>query len=307
MELQTWSAPSKDEEVQSSSLKHQESEQISQFENTGIDDIQETLLNDNRCLLPSQYTLVKKQESEKISNPENRKDDETDGYVLPTAGRNKLSLKKQSNNTSNGNRRSERTLSLAETIANTQQPNRFENMDENMKFTSKVIDNPKGDIAVDREIIKASDKVKLLGVTIDNKLDFNEHVPKICEKVSTKLHTLARISNFMNPQKLRMLLKAFIESQISYCPLVRMFHSRLLNNRINKLHERALRLVYTDTNLTFEHLLEKDNSFTIHHRNIQKLAIKIYKVINNESPIIMKHIFPETANPYNLRNKIPSP
>ena len=60
---------------------------------------------------------------------------------------------------------------------------------------------------------------------------------------------------------------------------------------------RALRLVYKNTNLTFEQLLEKDNSFKIHHRNIQKLAIEICKVINNESPIIIKHIFPETANP----------
>ena len=109
----------------------------------------------------------------------------------------------------------------------------------------------------------------------------------------------------MNQQKLRMLLEAFIESQFSYCPLVWMFHSWTLNNRINKLHERALRLVYKDSRLTFEHLLEKDNSFTIHHRNIQKLAIEVYKVINNASPPIMKHIFPRTSNPYNLRNKNP--
>ena len=86
----------------------------------------------------------------------------------------------------------------------------------------------------------------------------------------------------MNPQKLRMLLKDFIESQFSYCPLLSMFHSRLLNNRINKLHEKALRLVYKDTSLTFEQLLENDSSFIIHHRNIQKLAIEIYKVINHQ-------------------------
>ena len=58
----------------------------------------------------------------------------------------------------------------------------------------------------------------------------NEHVSNICKKVSTKLHALARISNFMNPQKLRLLMKAFIVSQFSYCPLVWMFHSHLLNN-----------------------------------------------------------------------------
>ena len=102
-----------------------------------------------------------------------------------------------------------------------------------------------------------------------------------------------------------MLLKAFIESQFSYCPLVWMFHNRTLNNRINKLHERALRLVYKDSRLTFEGLLEKDDSVTIHHRNLQKLAIEIYKLLNNVSVPIMKHIFPLTTNPYNLRNKNP--
>ena len=160
-------------------------------------------------------------------------------------------------------------------------------------------------IEVDHEIIENSKTVKLLGITIDNQLNFTEHVSNICKKASAKLHAIARISNHMNEQKLRLLMKLFFESQFSYCPLVWMFHSRTLNNRINRLHERALRLVYKDTELTFEQLLEKDNSFTIHHRNLQRLATEIYKVINNESPLIMKLVFPDTINPYNLRNNNP--
>ena len=152
---------------------------------------------------------------------------------------------------------------------------------------------------IDDEIIKGSKSVKLLGVTIDSKLDFSEHVSNICEKVSKKLHALARISKYMSQEKLTIPLKAFIESQFNYCPLVWTFHSRTLNNCINKLHESALRLVYKNSTLTFEQLLEMDNSFTIHHRNIQKLAIEIYKVINSESPSIMKNVFPLTNNPYN--------
>ena len=156
-------------------------------------------------------------------------------------------------------------------------------------------------INVEEEIIECEPSVKLLGVTLDSKLNLNEHVSKICKKASQKLHALARISNYICQDKLRMIMKAFIESQFGYCPLVWMFHSRTLNNRINRLHERALRLVYKNTNLTFEELLRKDNAFSIHHRNLQKLAIEIYKVKNNLSPTLMKEVFPVRDIPYNLR------
>ena len=82
--------------------------------------------------------------------------------------------------------------------------------------------------------------VKLLGVTIDNKLSFESHLKLVCKKVSQKFHTLVRISKFISKKKLRVIMKAFIMSHFSYCPLVWMCHSRTLNNNINELHERAL-------------------------------------------------------------------
>ena len=127
---------------------------------------------------------------------------------------------------------------------------------------------------VGKEIIECENSVKLLGVTLDNKLNFNDHVSNICRKVSQKLHALASISNYMCQNKLRILMKAFIESQFGYCPLIWMFHRRTLNNRINRLHERALRLVYKNTHLTSEELLRKANYFSIHCRNLQKLAVE---------------------------------
>ena len=153
-------------------------------------------------------------------------------------------------------------------------------------------------------ILPALKSVKLLGVQIDNNLDFSEHVSNICKKVSKKLHALQRVSHYMSINKLRIIMKAFIESQFGYCPLVWMFHSRKLNNRINSLHERALRLVYKETTLSFEDLLTLDKSFTIHHRNLQKLATEMYKVKNNLSPSFMKNVFPESTNPYNLWNPL---
>ena len=155
---------------------------------------------------------------------------------------------------------------------------------------------------IDGHTIPASKSVKLLGVQIDNNLDFNEHVSNICKKVSKKLHALRRVSQHMSKNKLRIIMKAFIESQFGYCPLVWMFHNRTLNNRINALHEKALRLVYNDSALSFENLLSLDESFTIHHRNLQKLATEMFKIKNNLSPLFMNKVFSDSTNPYNLRN-----
>ena len=84
--------------------------------------------------------------------------------------------------------------------------------------------------------------------------------------------------------------------QFSYCPLVWMYHSRKLNNRINKIHYRVLKLIYQDEDSTFDKLLEMDNAFTIHERNIQSLGIELYKVAYGISPEIMRHVFPTKSN-----------
>ena len=75
-----------------------------------------------------------------------------------------------------------------------------------------------------------------------------------------------------------------------------------LNNKINSLHERALRITYGDRSSSFEKLLKKDNSVSIHHRNIQALATEMFKVKNNIAPEIMKELFAPKMSSYDLRN-----
>ena len=97
----------------------------------------------------------------------------------------------------------------------------------------------------------------------------------------------------------RLILNSFITSHFSYCPIVWMFHSRKLNERINRIHERALRIVYKDFN-SFQELLIEDNSLNIHLRNLQKLVIEIFKVKNGLSPELM-NVFEFIEKPYSLR------
>ena len=124
---------------------------------------------------------------------------------------------------------------------------------------------------------------KLLGVTIDNELKFDKYVAEICAKANRKLNLLLRLSKFLCLDKQRTLFKSFIEAQFKYCPLIWMFCSPNSNKKINRLHERALRLVYDNYSSSFETLLERDSSFTIHHQNIQSMLIEIYKSLNKPS------------------------
>ena len=66
-----------------------------------------------------------------------------------------------------------------------------------------------------------------------------------------------------------------------------MIHSRRLNKKIKNVHEKALRIVYSDYKLTFQKLQDKDASFSVHHKNMETLAIEIYKHIHGLSPAIM--------------------
>ena len=70
-----------------------------------------------------------------------------------------------------------------------------------------------------------------------------------------------------------------------------MFCSKEVNNRINHIHERALRIAYRDTGSTFQELLIRDGSVTIHHRNLQIFATEIFKFLNGISPKIMAEAF----------------
>ena len=101
---------------------------------------------------------------------------------------------------------------------------------------------------LDQDIVWESNDVELLGVTVDNNLRFDKQVSNVCLKANRKLSALTRVAKFVPFKKRLILFKAFIESQFKYCPLVWMFHGRQINDKINKLHERAIRVVYNYQN-----------------------------------------------------------
>ena len=98
---------------------------------------------------------------------------------------------------------------------------------------------------------------KLLGVKIGRNLNCHDYVFNQCKKTSAKISATARVFPFMLLNQKKQIMKANLMSQFGYCPLGWINNNRALNNRINSLHERALRLVYKDFNSSFQQLSEK--------------------------------------------------
>ena len=95
----------------------------------------------------------------------------------------------------------------------------------------------------------------------------------------------------MNLSKRKILMNAFFNSQFSYCPLIWMCHSRIINKKINRLHERCLRIIYGDKQSSFKELLEKDSSVSIHERKVEILATEMDKVSKDMSPPQITELF----------------
>ena len=150
-------------------------------------------------------------------------------------------------------------------------------------------DNSRAIATIDNSYIESEDEQVLLGITIDSNLSFENHINSIAP--------------YMNIQKPTTIMKSFVTSQFSYCPLIWMFHSRRLNNKINSIHERVLRITYQDNTSTFQELLNKDDSISMHHRNLQFLATEMFKIHRGLSLEILRETFMSKTSSYNLRRR----
>ena len=138
-----------------------------------------------------------------------------------------------------------------------------------------------------------SKEEKIMGVNIDNRLNFSSHFRELCKKTPQKISALSRISNQFN---------AVVKSEFNYSPLVSMFCSRTSNNIINKVHERALRVILGDDLIVFQSLLQNNKDIYSHHKNFQSLITEIFKIKNEITPPIMDPVIERRNESYNLCN-----
>ena len=111
----------------------------------------------------------------------------------------------------------------------------------------------------------------LLWIKVNTKLNFNGHLNDIINKANQRVNAFSRVVPYMSLSKKKILMNSFFNYQFSYWLFIWVFCSRIVNNKINRLHERCMHLIYGNKTSSFEELLELGKSVPILIRNCKCL------------------------------------
>ena len=168
-------------------------------------------------------------------------------------------------------------------------------------------------INIGDKLITSETWVKLLGIKIDNNLNFDLHIKDICKVASGQLNALCRLKSFLDFKAKYILIQSFIYANFNYCPLIWHFSSSKSLQKIESIQKRALRFLYSDYESDYEALLTKAGKTTMNVYRLKVLCTEIYKSLNSFSPVFIKDIFKPNTSSRSLRAqrqhnlKTPSP
>ena len=179
-------------------------------------------------------------------------------------------------------------------------------MQTNISKFQSIILRPKGSISnvtfcISKSILTPVSCVKLLGVKIDDRLSFDDHISSLCLRVSHQINGLRRITKYMTIENRISIYNAFLSANFTYCNTVWHFCSNRSLFMLEKVNKKALRVVLNDYVSTYRDLLDKVSKPTLYVARLKAIAIEAYKCYVNENPQYINSMFDSVDKPYNLR------
>ena len=175
------------------------------------------------------------------------------------------------------------------------------------KFQFMVMSNGSVDkecisLSVNESILKPESHVKVLGVTLDDRLTFTEHISICCTKAARQLNALSRISRYLDMSSCSFLFNSFVKSNFNYCPLVWHFCRKVNNEKIEKIQHRALKIIYKDHVSSYEDLTSKAHVSTMLGRRLHGILCEVFKCIKGINSKCLNDLFEVKSTSYSLRN-----
>ena len=152
-------------------------------------------------------------------------------------------------------------------------------------------------------VIQSESSVNILGIDIDEKLNFTAHINKICRKAGRQVNVLRRLAPLLDIESKLAIFKAFVVLNFNYCPIVWHFCGKVNAAKMERLQERALRFVFDDPTSSYESLLDRAGVNTLTLSRIKIIAAEVYKASHGQSPPYLVDMFTlRTDSHYNLRD-----
>ena len=162
--------------------------------------------------------------------------------------------------------------------------------------------NKQLNVEIQGKNVETLTELVLLGVTIDEHVNFRIHIGNICKKASKQVGVLTRLRNLIPTQAKLQIFRSAILPHLTYCHTVWHFCRASDSRKLERVQERALRAVYCNRTAPYEKLLKTAGQPTLQNRRLQDIAILMYKVKNNLIPKYIQDLFCKNNSSYNLRN-----
>lgn len=178
----------------------------------------------------------------------------------------------------------------------TANPNKFQCISlSRSKFHDLIVN-------IDGHAIPCNKTLKMLGVTLDDKLNFNVHIRNMCQTASRQINALKRISKFLNEECRMHVYKSFVCATFNYCPVVWMFCGKTNLGKLEKLQERALSVILCNKSLSYFDLLKKSGLLSVQMNLMRLLSIEVFKCISGMNPSYLNDLFTVPTSNYEFRN-----
>ena len=166
------------------------------------------------------------------------------------------------------------------------------------------VTDKKPELLVNDVVLKAESSVKVLGITIDSRLNFSEHVSNLCTKAARQLNSLARISRYIDETSRYMIYNSFVRSNFNFCPMVWHFCGIQNNEKLERIQERALRIVYGDYSSSYDDLLSHAKTHTLMVKRLRQMLFEAFKSIGKKNSNCLNDMFEIKELEYALRKNV---
>lgn len=179
-------------------------------------------------------------------------------------------------------------------------PEKFQFMVISRKFEDEPVTLDVGGI-----VIQATNSMKLLGINIDNRLNFKSHVNNLSKSCGRQINALSRMSHILNTNCKKKILEAFVMANFSYCCVVYHNCGKIDSRILEKMLKRALKFVYLDFDSCYVDLLEKANMPSLYVLRQRQMLINVHKILNGNLPPVPANMYLKSINPYRKRLMLP--